>query len=251
MPKGILLVLVTAITLLANAGPASAITWIRTATRTIEPMGTVCGATSEEQVPARSGAFDVRLLDRDSFDITDSSTGDIVAQLQSATPTDDTGDAVPGLTLTYVGSDDLCAHPSLYTNGWFADPVDIEIRYSRAERVRFREYVGPESRYARERPRWIHGGSDFGWAGIRWARWGNRVAQGRGYYYYVDKTTVRYRSIRYPMRFRLSRPHPCSGGLRYLRMETTRTTLAPKRPHVPRHSAINLTCEGGIYGDYR
>ena len=238
MPKGILLVLVTAITLLANAGPASAITWIRTATRTIEPMGTVCGATSEEQVPARSGAFDVRLLDRDSFDITDSSTGDIVAQLQSATPTDDTGDAVPGLTLTYVGSDDLCAHPSLYTNGWFADPVDIEIRYSRAERVRFREYVGPESRYARERPRWIHGGSDFGWAGIRWARWGNRVAQGRGYYYYVDKTSA----IRTSAPDALW-PHPLLGG-RGTWMETTRRRGAndPSPPF-----AINLTCEGGIY----
>lgn len=251
MLKTVISVVLTAVALLVCAGQASAITWVRTATRTIEPSGTVCGATSSESVPARSGAFDVRLLYRDALDIVDSSTGDTVAQLQSATASDDTGDGVPGLSLTFIGSDDLCASPALYVDGWFADPVDVEIRYSRAERVRFREYVGPGSRYARERPRWIHGGSDFGWAGIHWTRWGNRVAQGRGHYYYVDKTTARYRTIRYPMRFRLSRPHPCSGGLRYLRMETTRTTLAPTRPHVPRHSAINLTCEGGIYGDYR
>lgn len=189
----------------------------------------------------------VHVVDPDYVGITDFNTDEVVATLRSATPIT-RGDGVPGLSLDFVGSDDVCEHPADYPVGWFGGSSDVEIAFDTERRVRFREYYGTGMKYLRERPARIHGGSDFGWAGIRWSRWGGRVAKGRGYYYYVDKKPSGYRQIRYPLKFELSRPEECDGGLRYLRMQTTRLTRRPATPGVPRRNAIDLTCDEGMYG---
>lgn len=234
--------------LLVGASSAHAMPWTWSASRIVQSSGAGCGDTVRETVAAKPGSFDLRALTRTQAPAFDEVTGEVVARVTRVDPVRDTGAGVPGLAFTLTGSDNVCENLDAYPYGWSTEPLRLRIAYTRNEPVYFKEYQHPGNRYARKRPSSIHGGSDFGWDRIRWSSWGDRVAHGRGVYYYVDKNPGSYRTIVIPMRFRLSNPQPCYGRLRYLRMETVRSTRTPRFLPIPHRQTTTLSCENGIYG---
>lgn len=232
---------------LAAASDTHAVPWTWSTSRVVEPTGAGCGESVRETVDARAGAHDLRAITRLETPLFDPLEGMVVARITAADLVPDTGAGVPGLAFTLTGSADVCENPTDYPNGWAADPIRLRISYTRNEPVYFKEFQHPGNKYARKRPTSIHGGSDFGWARIRWSSWGDRIARGRGVFYYVDKSVVPYRRLVFPMRFRLSDPQPCYGRLRYLRMETVRTTRTPRLSWVKHRQTNALSCENGIY----
>jgi hypothetical protein len=235
--------------LLTGSATASALDWTWTKSRVVESAGSSCGSTVIETVDARVGAFALEALTPVGTPVYDAYGYGIVARVTSIVPVADSGAGVPGLAFTLTGSDSVCDEPDAYVNGWETEPLRLRIRYTRHERVYFREFASSGNRYARRRPQWIHGGSDFGWTDIHWSSWGARTAEGHGSYYYVDKGRDHYRTIRFPQDYVLSNPQPCHGQLRYLRWERVRTTRRPTWPPVSHRQVADLTCDGGIYGD--
>ena len=114
-------------------------------------------------------------------------------------------------------------------------------------RTYFTEYGG--SMLARQRPSWIHGGSDFGWSKLTWRTWGGRRALGKGRYYWVEKA---YRQPNvahyYPINIALDTRRRCGSNhqLRYLRMVEVFTGEIPN--YGSKRQVTRLTCAGGRYG---
>jgi hypothetical protein len=239
-----------AVAALAGAtGSAPALDWTWTASRVVTTSGAGCGSAVNETVDARRGAFALEPLTAIGTPAYDSYGLDLVARVTAAAPVADTG-SVPGVAFTLTGSDSVCTDPDAFPNGWETEPLRLRIRYQRHEPLYFSELAVSGNRFARKRPKQIHGGSDFGWTDIHWNSWGGRTAEGHGVYYYVDKSRTHYRLIRYPQHYTLSNPQPCHGQLRYLRWEKVRTTARPTWPPVAHRQVTDLTCDGGIYGDF-
>lgn len=227
------------------SGPAMALDWSWSSSRVLQTSGAGCGSAVVEAVDARPGAFALQALTQVGARAVGDQTGEVVARVTEIAQVRESG--VPGMAFTFTTSDDACAHPDDYVNGWSSEPLRLRISYMRKEHVYFKEFAHRGNRYARERPSSIHGGSDFGWDRIRWSSWGERVAEGRGSYWYDDKSVVPYRRLRSPVRLRLSAPDVCYGRLRYLRMELVLATDRPRPSWIPRRQSNDLTCDEGIY----
>lgn len=224
---------------------AAALDWTSTASRTVSAAGDGCGSSVTETVRARRGAFDLRALTAVGTTATDDVTDEVVARVTAATPVADAGGGIPGVAFTLTGSDDVCANPEEYPDGW-STGQELSISYVRREPVFFHEFYDSTNHLSRQRPRWIHGGSDFGWTRIRWSSWGGETASGHGVEYWVKKDRVPYKTLRFPERFTLGNPQRCHGQWRYLHWEIVRTTRRP-RVFAPHRQSIDLTCDGGIY----
>lgn len=101
--------------------------------------------------------------------------------------------------------------------------------------------------FQKVRPSAMHGGSDFGWVKMRWSKWNNRVAKGRGIYYYTCKYDERvcpgeYRKLWFRVKVKLYRPRMCRGSKRFTRMFTAYkgplNVYSPRRRSVSRHDCF-------------
>lgn len=211
--------------------------------------GAGCQSESNILLSPGSGAFDVSAVKPEVGAVLMDEFGTApVARVTAVTPSED-DDGNPAILYSAVGSDDVCDNPDDYPDGWTSEDVLFRIDFSRRENLYFNEfYAEGDKTYTRQRPRWIHGGSDFGWSRIHWFSWGGRTARGRGIFYWVEKNPGRYVTHRYRVNLALSKIGACYGRLRYLRQVTTfKAGARVFGRRGPRKQSRNLTCAHGAY----
>ena len=112
-------------------------------------------------------------------------------------------------------------------------------------RTYFSEYANDH--YLRQRPTWIHGGSDFGWRHLAWRTWGGRRALGRGSFYWIEKEYQQPNIVHeYPINIALDTRKACGARhrLHYLRVVVVFTGEIP--PYRTKRRTVRLGCNGGI-----
>lgn len=245
-------VLAVTLAVLVIGSPASAsIPWKWQRETTVAFSGAGCRSKSTTRAYAGRDAYHVRVNLRIGAFLRDEISGDVVARLTSVRARRTAGRRVYAY-LTAVGSGAPCDDPLF--GPWRTEDLPVTVSYRRREKVWFNEFwaEGNES-LTRRRPRWIHEGTDTGWTGLRWVRWGGYRAIARGYYAYVQKDSVPYRLHRYRVRVVLDHPRLCYQRLRYLRMTTTFRGRPPVlgygryRRRLAKHRRINMSCSKGIY----
>ena len=236
--------------------------WERTTEKTFSGDG--CGSNSTVRAYADKNARGVTVTEPEVGDtLTSEETDEEVASVTAISTSKDSNGRVWAV-VTATGSGASCAVPEV---DYYGDPIDpdyyeqdlswstgdvpIEVSFSRLEQVWFNEFYaeGSETR-TRQRPRWIHGGSDFGWQKLHWYGWGKATATARGQYVHVEKWNGGSTVHRYPVRIRFDRPDACYERVRYKRMTTTFLgKRPPKGAGAPSRRVwrIGLTCGGGIY----
>jgi hypothetical protein len=210
--------LICVLAVLGIAAPsATALVAKRHETRLASFTGTDCGSMDSFGDRLPKGAFDVRIT-RPTLGsaLPDFDSGQIVARVTKATVDRDT--AWPIFRVSVTGSDDACSRPEYYAeNGyWSTDDIAIRVDYKTRERV-----YGPAGcEDERIRPSTIViacGDGNFFIKGIRWQRWRDHLAKGRGTAYANDciPFCAAGHFHKYRIRLALSRPRWCATTERF------------------------------------
>jgi hypothetical protein len=211
-----LLLLGSAAAVLVGASAANALTATRSLTVAHTFAGQGCGSASSAALTLPARATNPTIISPEVGDALLSDTGDgrPVARISNENFTRSSGRWVANFTA--VGSDEVCARPENFPEGWATEDADLVVHYNRRELV----YVsGFASGLEQRRPgRLILSSRDL--TGLRWRSWDGRVARGVGF--------VRVGSTFYPLAVRLSRPRLCGSRYRYLTLRYRFTRRVPR-----------------------
>ncbi len=190
-------------------GPAAALN-VRSAEVTHRPdfTGTACGETVSvlATVPAGTrptGAFAPAL----GTVFNNTGNGRPVARLVGAQR------EARGVRFTVQGSDDVCANPRSYPDGWETDYVPLTVRFSGRARVHLGYDIDDRAVF---KPRLIVYRGRTPVRRVRWSAYNGRVAKGRG------------RVGGYPVSVRASRPRLCQREYQYTRLRVTYLGARPR-----------------------
>jgi hypothetical protein len=196
-----------------------------------------CGQATTVRWSLPAGAANVKVLEPVAGTKLEDGFGrDIVATVQSVRPRAEGASTV--VEITVVGSDKACSYPG----AWDTNSIDFRATYDRVvtSPVLFSDDFG--GIHPRQRPARISAGAGKGWRNLRWQRWGDNTAAGRGRFVGQRIVAVgpyaRIKSFSYPVRVTLSRVKPCGGGGLYYTKLTT--TFVGRVPAVIRRQAKPL-----------
>jgi hypothetical protein len=211
-----LLLLGFALAALIGASAANALTATRSLVATHSFAGQGCGSAALATLTLPAGASNPRIIVPEVGQDLPSDTGDgsPVARITNTNLT--RPDERWVATFTATGSDEVCARPANFPEGWATDDVDLVVQYTRRARV----YVsGFTAGLAQRRPRrLIRSNRDL--VRLRWSSWDGTVARGAGF--------LHIGSTFYPVAVSLSRPTLCGDRYRYLTLRYRYTGRVPR-----------------------
>jgi hypothetical protein len=200
----------------ALVSPASALVVTESRDRAATFAGAACGTTDTVTVSVPRGARRVRAVrPRSGSTLLDVETGAPVARVLARKSR---LDGRPVVRFEATGSDEVCANPAAYTEGWYAEE-SLTVRYRIRPRVYFRSYIQGSYLSPRYKPRQILFGERTEVVVSRWSSWDERVAPGRGLLIYnnCQPSCAEDPGTRYPITIRLSRVRACGRRYHYTR----------------------------------